>query len=145
MIIPDTNLLLYAEIAAFPEHRAARRWWEALLGSTYDVGLAPPAVFGFLRIATNPRVLAPPLSVDDALDRITAWLAQPNVRVLVPGPRYLVITFDLLRALGTAGNLTTDAQLAAFAIENTATIYSNDTDFGRFAGVSWLNPIARRP
>ena len=141
MIVPDINLLLYAEIAAFPEHAAARKWWERLLSGTEEVGIAPPALFGFLRIATNPRVISPPLAVDDAIDRVTAWLAQPNVRVLQPGPKHLQIAFDLLRGLGTAGNLTTDTQLAAFAIENAATMCSNDTDFGRFVGLSWKNPL----
>ena len=26
MIIPDVNLLLYAEIDAYPQHRLARKW-----------------------------------------------------------------------------------------------------------------------
>lgn len=141
MILPDVNMLLYAEVAAFPEHAAARKWWERLLSGVEEVGIAPPALFGFVRIATNPRVLSPPLGVDDAIDRVTAWLAQPNVRVLVPGPKHLEIAFDLLRTMGTAGNLTTDTQIAAFAIEHSATVCSNDSDFGRFGGLTWTNPL----
>lgn len=141
MIIPDVNLLLYAELAAFHEHRAARAWWETVLSEPEEVGLTSPALFGFLRIVTNPRVFTPPLPVRDALARASAWLARPNVRMLVPGPRHLEIAFDLLSGLGTAGNLTTDVQLAAFAIESSATLYSNDLDFGRFAGLTWQNPL----
>lgn len=143
MIVPDVNLILYAEIAAFPEHAETRRWWEGLLSGLDEVGLTPPVVFGFVRIATNPRIFDPPLAVDDALDRVTAWFEQPHARVLVPGPRHLEIAFRLLRNLGTAGNLTTDAQLAAFAIENNATLHSNDTDFARFPGLRWENPLRR--
>ena len=142
MIVPDINLILYAEIASFPEHPAARRWWESALRGPEEVGLTPPTLFGFVRIATNPRVLDPPLSVDGAIDRVNGWLEQPNAHVLAPGPRYLDIAFRLLRALGAAGNLTTDAQLAAFAIEHNATLCSNDTDFARFAGLRFKNPIA---
>ena len=142
MIVPDTNLLLYAEITAFPEHAAARAWWEATINGPDEVGIAPAALFGFIRIATNPRVFSPALDVDAALRRVEAWLARPNVRVLVPGPRHLEIAFRMLRALGTAANLTTDAQLAALAIENNATLASNDTDFGRFGGLTWLNPLS---
>lgn len=141
MIIPDVNLLLYAEIAAFPEHAAARKWWEQVLSGTDEVGVALVALFGFVRIATNPRVFSPAMALDDALRRVEGWLARPNVRVLAPGPRYLEIAFRLLRGLGTASNLTTDVQLAALAIENSATVISNDTDFTRFAGVSVLNPL----
>lgn len=50
--------------------------------------------------------------------------------------------FDLLRALGTAGNLTTDAHLAALAIEHQVELQSTDADFGRFSGLSWRNPLA---
>ena len=142
MIVPDVNILLYAEIAAFPEHAKARAWWVRQLGGANDIGLPPPAVFGFVRLATNPRVFAPALAVDAALTRVEAWLARPHARVLVPGPNHLDIAFRLLRALGAAGNLTTDVQLATFAIENTATLCSNDRDFGRFAGLAWDNPLA---
>jgi toxin-antitoxin system PIN domain toxin len=141
MIVPDINLILYAEIAAFPEHAVARRWWERLLSGLDEVALTSPVVFGFVRIATNPRMFDPPLAVNDATDRVTAWLERPNVRVLVPGPRHLEIAFRLLRDLGAAGNLTTDAQLAAFAIENNATLHSNDTDFARFPGLRADNPL----
>jgi predicted nucleic acid-binding protein len=47
----------------------------------------------------------------------------------------------LLRQLGAARNLTTDVQLAAHAIENQAQLMSNDTDFERFPGLRWVNPL----
>lgn len=141
MIVPDLNLLLYAEIAAYSQHARAKRWWEALLSGRDEIGLSPPVMFGFVRIATNRRLYAPPMTVDEALQRLESWLSQPNVRALAPGPRHLEIAFGLLRQLGVAGNLTTDVQIAAYAIENAATLCSNDVDFGRFAGVSWQNPI----
>jgi predicted nucleic acid-binding protein len=46
--------------------------------------------------------------------------------------------------VGTAGNLTTDVQLAALALELDADVYSNDSDFGRFQGIRWVNPLAAR-
>lgn len=61
--------------------------------------------------------------------------------MLTPGPRHLEVAFRLLRSIGTAGNLTTDAQIAAFAIENQAEVHSNDADFGRFEGLRWANPL----
>jgi hypothetical protein len=141
VIVPDVNVLLYAELASFPEHDAARRWWQDALNGAEEIGVAPPALFGFVRIASNPRVFDPPLSVDVALARVERWLAQPCARVLVAGPRHLEIAFRLLRALGTARNLTTDAQLAAYAIEHQGTLYSNDADFARFDGLTWTNPL----
>ena len=101
MIIPDVNLLLYANIAAFPQPAAARRWFETAVNGEQEVGLAEPALFGFIRIATNPRVFDPAMSADDAVARVEAWLARPHVHFLSPGPRHLEIAFELLRRLGT--------------------------------------------
>jgi hypothetical protein len=142
MIIPDVNLLVYANIDAMPEHAAARRWMEAGLNGLEPFGLAAPALFGFIRVATSRRVFDPPLDLDDALARVEAWLARPHVTLLLPGPRHLEIAFALLRQLGTGGNLTTDVQLAALAIEHQAALHSHDTDFGRFPSLKWVDPIA---
>jgi predicted nucleic acid-binding protein len=49
---------------------------------------------------------------------------------------------SLLLATGASGNLTTDAQIAAIAIENRATVFSNDSDFRRFPGLELVNPLA---
>ena len=99
-------------------------------------------MFGFLRLVTNPRVLISPVPVDAATRYVSEWLNRPNVRFLVPGPRHLGIAFDLLHGVGTAANLTTDIRLAAFALENDAEMFSNDSDFGRFPGLRWSNPLS---
>ncbi|HET7293196.1 MAG TPA: type II toxin-antitoxin system VapC family toxin [Vicinamibacteria bacterium] len=142
MIVPDVNLLLYAHVTAFPEHARARRWWESLMNGRREVGVAAPALFGFVRLASNPRVLDRPLSVESSLAHVAEWLARPHVHFLQPGPRHLEIAFGLLRHTGVAANLTTDAQLAAIAIEHQGELHSNDSDFGRFPRLRWVNPIA---
>jgi uncharacterized protein len=143
VIIPDVNLLLYATIDAFPQHTRAREWWEQALASDEWIWLADRAIFGFLRIGTNPRLLKPPLAVGDACGHVEAWLAQPNVRHVAASEQSLNRALGYLRAIGTASNLTTDAQLAAIATERGATVYSNDADFARFEGVRWVNPLTR--
>ena len=141
MIIPDVNLLLYATVTGFPKHEPARAWLEDVLNGSALVGLTSPAVFGYIRIATSGRVLTSAMSVADATDRVRLWLAQPNVRFVVPGPSHLEIAFGLLEAIGAGANLTTDTQLAAYAIEQDAELCSNDTDFGRFPGLRWIDPL----
>lgn len=142
MIIPDINLLLYATIDGFAEHPRARQWWETTLNGRVEIGLSSPALFGFVRLATNRRVFDNPFSVEEVLQTVEEWLSQPVVRFLLPGPRHLEIAFRLLRDLGTAENLTSDVQLAALAIEYQAELHSNDVDFGRFSQLRWINPIA---
>ena len=143
MILPDVNILLYAEIDAYPIHAVARKWWEEVLGGERHVGLASTCIFGFLRIGTNRRVFTEPLAVDDAIERVERWIERPNVTVLVPGTRHLELAFGLLRRLGTGGNLTTDVQIAAHVIEVNGEVHSNDGDFARFEGLRWSNPLAR--
>jgi uncharacterized protein len=141
VIVPDVNLLLYAEIDAYPTHHAARAWWEELLNGERSVGVAPVCLFGFLRLSTSRRVFESPLPIDDAIARTQSWLAQPNVTCLVPGTHHLEIAFRLLKTMGTAGNLTTDVQIAAHALEHGGEVHSNDADFGRFEGLRWVNPL----
>lgn len=141
MIVPDVNLLVYAVIAGFPQHSRAHAWWEETINGSSRVGLTHPALFGFLRITTSARVLSSPLTVKAAIDYVEDWLDQSNVEVLTPGPRHLGIAFGLLHDIGTAGNLTTDIQLAAHAIEHNGEVHSNDTDFARFPKVKWVNPL----
>lgn len=68
-------------------------------------------------------------------------LTQPNAELLVPGPQHLDIALRLLQDIGTAGHLTTDVQLAAYAIEHDSEMRSDDTDFARFPDLKWINPL----
>lgn len=144
MIIPDVNLILYAHLTAFAGHERARAWWKELLEGNESVGIGSIAIFGFIRISTNRRMLRRPLAVGTAAEVVESWLERPQVELIHPGPRHVETTLRLLREVGTAGDLTTDAQLAALAIENSAELHSADTDFARFSGLRWLNPLARR-
>jgi toxin-antitoxin system PIN domain toxin len=142
MILPDINLLLHAYNSDSSRHSAARAWWEALLSGTRPVGLTWAAMLGFIRIATHRQILQNPLPVHNACAHVRTWLGQPYVVILDPGPRHAEILFGLLESLGTAANLTTDAHLAALAIEHQAELHSTDVDFGRFQGLRWMNPLA---
>jgi predicted nucleic acid-binding protein len=63
------------------------------------------------------------------------------VTIVHPGPRHLQIMRTLLVPMGTGGNLTSDAHLAALAIEHGAELCSSDNDFARFPGLRWSNPL----
>jgi hypothetical protein len=47
------------------------------LNGRRDVGLSAPTLSGFVRLATNPRVLDRPWPIDAVLDRIQEWLSDP--------------------------------------------------------------------
>ena len=141
MILPDINLLVHAYNTRSPDYATARGWWEELLNGTRQVGLAWVAILGFIRLTTQRQLLPNPLPAPVACGHVRAWLAQPYVTILDPGARHAEILFGLLEGLGTAGNLTTDAHLAALAIEHQAELHSTDADFSRFPGLRWRNPL----
>ena len=142
MIVPDINLLVHAYNSDSRVHGAAREWWEKLLNGTQPVGLAWVTVLGFVRIVTHRQILASPVPVTMACAWVRAWLAQPSVTILHPGDRHADLLIGLLEQLGSAGNLTTDAHLAALCIEHQAELHSTDADFVRFGGLRWKNPVA---
>jgi toxin-antitoxin system PIN domain toxin len=138
----DVNLLLYAINRDGPNHTRAKRWLELTLAAEEPVALPWAVVLGFLRLSTSPRVLPYPLLPEQALGVVDDWLAQPVVTLLQAGPEHWRIFRGLIEETGTAGNLTSDAHLAAIAIENGAELCSTDSDFARFPRLRWVNPLA---
>jgi toxin-antitoxin system PIN domain toxin len=141
MIIPDINLLLYAYDASSCFHAEAAAWWQECLSATETVGLPAVVLFGFVSIGTSARVYDDPLTPKEASGYVRSWLAQPCARIVEPGPDHVVQVLKLLEAAGTAGNLVTDAQIAALTMEHGAVLHTADTDFLRFPGLRCVNPI----
>jgi toxin-antitoxin system PIN domain toxin len=140
--VVDLNLLIYAVNEDALQHERARRWWEAVLSGAETVGLAWSVILGFIRLTTNSRVMPRPLAPEQAFAVIDDWLGHPFVTAIEATERHWAIVKELLLPLGTAGNLTSDAHLAALAIEHGARLVSTDNDFSRFAGLRWMNPLA---
>jgi len=140
MLMPDVNVLVHAVNGHAPQHDEASRWLHNAIDSGRGLGLAWVSLLGFLRLSTRPGIYAAPLPVPKALAIVDAWLAAPGALVLQPGPRHATLLSALLMQAGTAGNLTTDAHLAALAQEHGATVGTFDRDFQRFSGVrvDWL-------
>lgn len=141
MKLPDVNLLVYAADESSPHHARARSWLEQTLSGTEEVGFAWLVLLGFIRISTNPTAFENALSPTRAFEFVDSWLDQPVATVVQPTAQHAAHLRDLLEPLGTAGNLTSDAHLAALAIEHGAELCSRDADFSRFAGVRWTDPL----
>lgn len=141
MILIDVNLLIYAVNEDAPLHSKAKSWLETILSRTETVGLSWSVVLAFLRLTTRAGIFRMPLTVESALDLVDAWFSQPAVVAVEPAAQHLRILRDLLLPLGAGGNLTSDAHLAALAIEHGAELYSCDGDFARFPRLRWRNPL----
>ena len=141
MIIPDINLLVYAYDSTSPFHKRAQKWWTSCLSGSVHIGMSWVVALGFVRLWTNPRVFANPMSADVASSHVESWLNRQIVRIVNPGPRHAELVFGFLRDEGRGGNMTTGAHLAALAVEFRGIVHTADTDFLRFAGVQWANPL----
>jgi len=81
--IIDVNILLYAIQNDRPRHAKVLKWWEQNLNGDENIGLSWATLLGFVRISTNPRVFASPLTVAKALQHVHAWLAHANTQIVV--------------------------------------------------------------
>jgi toxin-antitoxin system PIN domain toxin len=141
-ILVDANLLLWAHHRRFPQHEAAHEWWARALGEVPLVGIPWPTSLAFLRISTHARVLERPLDTGEAWTVVKEWLGRPNVRIPVPTERHPEILGELLVGARATANHTTDAHLAALALEWGLELQSADADFARYRDLRWRNPVA---
>lgn len=142
VIVPDVNLLLCAMNSDSELHDPAWAWWESAQRGTERIGLAWSVITAYIRLMTNAAVMPRPLSVEQATDDARAWLDFPITDALLPGAEHLHVMERLLVAAGNGGELTSDAHLAALALEHGGTVYSLDRDFARFPSIRWVNPLA---
>ena len=142
MIVADVNLLIYAVNKDSVSHAKSKAWLETVLAGPETIGLPWSVLLAFLRLTTRAGIFRTPLAPASAFDIIEAWLSLPNVVAVEPTAKHFSILRDLLSTAGVAGNLTSDAHLAAIAIEHGAELYSSDNDFARFPRLRWRNPLA---
>jgi len=141
VILPDLNVLLYAYNPHVTQHQQAQRWWQSVIDGDELIGFPHEVLFGFVRIASNPRIGEAAVEVEAATAVVGTWLDLPHTRVLQADANHLERTFELLQAANGRGPLLSDAVLASYAIAHRACLFSNDDDFDRFPGLSWRNPL----
>jgi toxin-antitoxin system PIN domain toxin len=142
VILVDANLLVYAKMSGFPQHRRAREWLDDRLAGIVRVGLPWPSLVAFLRLVTNPRVFERPMGAARAWEQVDEWLCLPSAWIPAPTSRHAEVLGRLVRGGSLAANLVPDAHLAALAIEHGLVLMSTDGDFARFPDLRWENPLA---
>ena len=138
----DANVLVYAVDVGSPHHDDCNRWLTGALNGDQRVALPWQTIGAFVRITTHPKINTTPLTPPDAWSFVDEWLSLGVTWIPPTGSRTARILGDLLTDHHPTGNLVTDAQLAAIAIEHGIAIVSTDTDFARFARTPWINPLA---
>ncbi|MBO0839577.1 MAG: type II toxin-antitoxin system VapC family toxin [Sciscionella sp.] len=140
-MIVDVNVLVYATYPKSPHHDRAHAWLHNALNGSTRVGLPWESLTGFQRVVTDARMFTSPLTPQKAWSDVTNWLAADNAWIPVPGPRHAEILGQLIVDGDLRGKRVPDAHLAAMAIENGVGVCSADTDFARFPGLHWINPL----
>lgn len=142
MKVVDANVLLYAVNTASEHHEPSVRWLDGALSGADSVGLAWVPLLAFVRLSTKEGLFPSPLRPENAIGQVADWLTAPTAVLVNPTARHAQILTGMLAQVGAGGNLVNDAHLAALAVEHRASIVSYDSDFGRFAEVSWDRPSA---
>jgi toxin-antitoxin system PIN domain toxin len=141
MILPDTNILVYAHRKEAPRHKEYERWIDEYRQGNEAYGLSELVLSSFLRIVTNPKIYKDPTPIKAALGYV-AQLREPAHAVIVsPGARHWKIFTDLCERVSAKGNLVPDAYLAALAIESGNEWITHDHDYSRFPGLRWRHPL----
>lgn len=145
MILPDLNLLLYAYNPHSAPYDRAVAWWQGCLSGDRLIAIPHEVAFGFVRIATHPNLGAAAVSLTQARSVVEGWFDLPQTRVLLPSAHHFRRVMELMRQAQASGGVLSDAILASYAIEHRARLYTNDSDFSRFPGLDWENPLTLAP
>lgn len=142
MILLDANILFYAYDSKLPQHRQVQEWLSDQLNAGTKVGIPWLSAWAFIRIATNSRLQREALSAEEALAIIAELRESPFVVMVSPGSRHAELLLQQMQSAQIRGPETTDAVLAAMAIELGAQLVSTDMGFRRFVDLRWVNPLA---
>ena len=144
MIAVDTNVLVYAHRQDLEFHATASRCLSGLAEGRAAWAIPWPCLHEFLAIVTHPRIYDPPSPLAAALEQVDAWLKLPSLVLLAESEQHWLDLRQLLTASRVTGPRIHDARIAALCRQHgVRELWSADRDFGRFAGLSVVNPFAQ--
>ena len=139
MILCDVNVLLAALVERSPHHAVCRGELDRLRSRPRDMAISELILAAVVRIGSNPRVFQPTPTPKEMFRYVDVLASQAEVRRIEPGPRHWKIFQDLVLGTGICGSDTTDAYLAALAMEHGCQWWTTDRGFSRFPGLHWRN------
>jgi toxin-antitoxin system PIN domain toxin len=145
MVILDSNILLYATMPRFDQHKRVKQWLEEALSTGPDViGITWQVATGFVRIGTNRRIFDRPLDLAFVQNFLSDLFAHRMVTTVAPTDDHWRVYSKLLTDMNLTGDVVMDAHIAAIAIEHKASVASTDKDFRRFSDhIKIVDPLAK--
>jgi uncharacterized protein len=131
--LPDVNVWIALAIGEHVHHKPAKEWFES--SDNMQIAFCRVTQMGFLRLLTNPRVMA-----GDTMSAARAWklfdaLCQDSRVRFAPEPPALESKWrDFTRHRRQGANFWTDAYLAAFAAASNLTVVTFDAAFAHQTG-----------
>jgi toxin-antitoxin system PIN domain toxin len=141
MICLDVNVLVNAHRLDVAEHQRYADLLVGLATGSEPLGLPDMVLSGFLRVVTNRRVFKVPTPSATALEFVDQLISSPAGILLRASERHWSTFVDLAQDVGALGNDIPDAYIAAYAVENNATLLSADRGFARFGQLRWRHPL----
>ena len=145
MILCDVNVLLGAMVERSPHHAVCRGELERLRSRPREMAISELILAAVVRIGSNPRVFQPTPTPAEVFGFVEALTSQAEVRRVEPGPRHWFIFRSLVLETGIHGSDTTDAYLAALAMEHGCEWWTTDGGFSRFPGSAGATSLRARP
>jgi len=139
----DTNILLYAAIEEFPEHKKAYQVIESWRRGELLWFVTWNCIYEFLRVSTHASVLTRPLSLHSALDFLQDLRDCPVFSILNEQEYH----YEILRELEeryprVSANLVHDFHTATILYERgIRLLYTADTDFLQFDFLQVIDPV----
>ena len=137
MLCVDVNVLIGAFVTDSDRYEQTAEFLAAAATGTEPLGVPDVVASGFLRIMTNRRAVTEPVHPRVAWASIDQLLVQPAVRLLTPGPNHWATFRRLAASIDAKANDVPDAYIAAYVVDNNATLITADRGFARFDGLRW--------
>ena len=144
MVLCDVSVLLYACTPLSDHHQLCHDAVRDLAAREEPFGVSDFILATVVRLATNPKIFDPPASAESVFAFTAALRGHPRSVAVAPGGRHWNIFKDLVLSSGVRGGDTTDAYLAALAMEHGCEWWTTDKDFGRFNGLRWRDLLGRK-
>lgn len=139
----DTNVLVYAHVAALPEHRVVRAFLAGQL-TRRDVTLVvtPAVLHEFVHVVTDPRRFEPPVEMGEALALARLYLGRANVECLATNAEALAEAFALVDRYRLGRKRLADTLLAATLLHHGVRqlVTCDRSDFETFSGLRLIDP-----
>ncbi len=144
-IAVDSNILIYAHVARFPEHDRARSWLlEQLELPDITLVTTPLLLNELVHVITDPRRFEPPVPVREALEISRNWIGRSNVECLSIDEEATAIAFDLIDRHSLGRSRLADTLLVGTMLVHDVTVLAtrNTRDFAQFREIRLIDPIA---